>query len=63
MADTNARVPDGATGVLVLASGVVLFGRGFGAVGSAVGDNRAVDVEKGVIRAFDARDGALSGER
>ena len=38
MADTNARVPDGATGVLVLASGVVLFGRGFGAVGSAVGE-------------------------
>ncbi|PXA87059.1 carbamoyl phosphate synthase small subunit [Nostoc sp. 3335mG] len=38
MADTNARVPDGATGVLVLASGVVLFGRGFGAVGAAVGE-------------------------
>ena len=38
MADTNARVPEGATGVLVLASGVVLFGRGFGAVGSAVGE-------------------------
>ena len=38
MADTNTRVPDGATGVLVLASGVVLFGRGFGAVGSAVGE-------------------------
>ncbi|MDH7637593.1 glutamine-hydrolyzing carbamoyl-phosphate synthase small subunit [Sphingomonas oryzagri] len=38
MADTNTRVPDGATGVLVLASGVVLFGRGFGAVGQAVGE-------------------------
>ena len=38
MADTNARVPEGATGVLVLASGVVLFGRGFGAIGSAVGE-------------------------
>jgi carbamoyl-phosphate synthase small subunit len=38
MADTNARVPDGATGVLVLASGVVLFGRGFGATGAAVGE-------------------------
>lgn len=28
-------------------------------VGSAIGDNRAVDVERGVIRAFDARNGAL----
>ena len=27
-------------------------------VGSSVGDNRAVDVERGVIRAFDARSGA-----
>jgi quinoprotein glucose dehydrogenase len=27
-------------------------------VGSAIGDNRAVDVERGVIRAFDARNGA-----
>ena len=30
--------PDGATGVLVLADGAVLWGRGFGAVGSAVGE-------------------------
>ncbi len=28
-------------------------------VGSAIGDNRAADVERGVIRAFDARSGAL----
>ena len=28
-------------------------------VGSAIGDNRAVSVERGVIRAFDARSGAL----
>jgi quinoprotein glucose dehydrogenase len=28
-------------------------------VGSAIGDNRASDVERGVIRAFDARSGAL----
>ncbi|HEY0314712.1 MAG TPA: glutamine-hydrolyzing carbamoyl-phosphate synthase small subunit, partial [Sphingomonas sp.] len=38
MADTHARVPEGATGVLVLASGELLFGRGFGAVGAAVGE-------------------------
>jgi carbamoyl-phosphate synthase small subunit len=38
MADANARVPAGATGVLVLASGQMLFGRGFGAVGAAVGE-------------------------
>jgi carbamoyl-phosphate synthase small subunit len=38
MADTNARVPDGATGVLALADGTLLFGRGFGAVGAAVGE-------------------------
>ncbi|WP_026359739.1 glutamine-hydrolyzing carbamoyl-phosphate synthase small subunit [Sphingomonas sp. PR090111-T3T-6A] len=39
MAETEpVRVPQGATGVLVLASGDVLFGRGFGAVGSAVGE-------------------------
>ena len=37
MAETT-RVPDGATGCLVLASGAVIFGRGFGAVGSAVGE-------------------------
>ncbi len=28
-------------------------------VGSAIGDNRAVQVERGVVRAFDARSGAL----
>ena len=39
MAETEpARVPQGATGVLVLASGQVIFGRGFGAVGAAVGE-------------------------
>lgn len=39
MAETDpVRVPQGATGVLVLASGDVLFGRGFGAVGAAVGE-------------------------
>ena len=38
MADTPARVPDGATGVLALADGTVLFGRGFGAIGAAVGE-------------------------
>ncbi|MAW99639.1 MAG: carbamoyl phosphate synthase small subunit [Sphingomonas sp.] len=31
-------MPDGATGVLVLASGAVLWGRGFGAEGAAVGE-------------------------
>ena len=30
--------PKGATGVLVLASGEVIWGRGFGAEGSAVGE-------------------------
>ena len=39
MAETEpARVPQGATGVLVLASGEMIFGRGFGAVGAAVGE-------------------------
>ncbi|WP_260599235.1 glutamine-hydrolyzing carbamoyl-phosphate synthase small subunit [Sphingomonas endolithica] len=43
MADTKpiampAKAPDGATGVLVLASGDVAWGRGFGAEGSAVGE-------------------------
>ncbi|MFD1611214.1 glutamine-hydrolyzing carbamoyl-phosphate synthase small subunit [Sphingomonas tabacisoli] len=39
MADaTPLRVPDGATGVLVLASGDVIWGRGFGAEGEAVGE-------------------------
>jgi carbamoyl-phosphate synthase small subunit len=33
-----AKAPDGATGVLVLASGDVAWGRGFGAEGSAVGE-------------------------
>ncbi|RSV17691.1 carbamoyl-phosphate synthase small subunit [Sphingomonas sp. ABOLG] len=35
---THAPQPDGATGVLVLATGDVLWGRGFGAEGQAVGE-------------------------
>src|SRR6476661_9930346 len=35
---TNAAQPKGATGVLVLADGSVVWGKGFGAVGSAVGE-------------------------
>mgnify|MGYP002780956754 CR=1 FL=1 len=39
MADaTSSRAPDGATGVLVLASGDVAWGRGFGAEGETVGE-------------------------
>lgn len=40
MADpaTSRVQPDGATGVLVLADGTVIWGRGFGATGSAVGE-------------------------
>ena len=39
MADaTPTRAPEGATGVLVLASGDVIWGRGFGADGEAVGE-------------------------
>ena len=39
MADAQYPVvPEGATGVLVLADGSVVFGRGFGAVGEAVGE-------------------------
>lgn len=39
MADaTPLRAPEGATGVLVLASGDVVWGRGFGAEGEAVGE-------------------------
>ena len=39
MADTNPlAMPAGATGVLVLANGDVIGGRGFGAEGSAVGE-------------------------
>ncbi len=39
MADAKAvTVPEGATGVLVLASGDVIWGRGFGAEGQAVGE-------------------------
>ena len=34
---TYPNVPKGATGVLVLADGTVIFGRGFGATGEAVG--------------------------
>ncbi len=35
---TYPNVPKGATGVLVLADGTVIFGRGFGATGDAVGE-------------------------
>ena len=39
MADPNSsRAPSGATGVLVLASGEVVWGRGFGGEGQAVGE-------------------------
>ena len=39
MADPNSsRAPSGATGVLVLASGEVVWGRGFGAEGQSVGE-------------------------
>ena len=39
MADPNSsRAPSGATGVLVLASGEVVWGRGFGAEGQGVGE-------------------------
>ncbi len=39
MADANPlHAPEGATGVLVLASGEILWGRGFGAEGEAVGE-------------------------
>jgi carbamoyl-phosphate synthase small subunit len=39
MADpTTTRAPSGATAVLVLASGQIIWGRGFGATGSAVGE-------------------------
>jgi carbamoyl-phosphate synthase small subunit len=39
MADPlSTRAPSGATGVLVLASGQVIWGRGFGAEGTAVGE-------------------------
>jgi carbamoyl-phosphate synthase small subunit len=37
MADARAR-PDGATGVLALADGALIWGRGFGADGAAVGE-------------------------
>ena len=35
---SSTYVPNGATGVLVLADGTCIFGRGFGAVGDAVGE-------------------------
>jgi carbamoyl-phosphate synthase small subunit len=39
VAETDAvRPPEGATGVLVLADGTMLWGHGFGAEGSAVGE-------------------------
>ena len=37
-ATSHAPQPAGATGVLVLADGSVLWGKGFGATGSAVGE-------------------------
>ena len=37
-ASSHASGPEGATGVLVLADGSMVWGRGFGAVGSAVGE-------------------------
>ena len=37
-APSHAQQPNGATGVLVLADGTVIWGRGFGAVGEAVGE-------------------------
>ncbi|GGE77540.1 glutamine-hydrolyzing carbamoyl-phosphate synthase small subunit [Sphingomonas prati] len=38
MAETDPARPDGATGVLVLADGKTIWGRGFGAEGAAVGE-------------------------
>ncbi len=39
MADTNIpAAPKGATGILVLADGTIVWGRGFGATGAAVGE-------------------------
>ncbi|SNS04905.1 carbamoyl-phosphate synthase small subunit [Sphingomonas laterariae] len=38
MAETDHARPEGATGVLVLADGSVIWGRGFGAEGDAVGE-------------------------
>ena len=38
LASSMASRPEGATGVLVLADGSAIWGRGFGAVGSAVGE-------------------------
>jgi carbamoyl-phosphate synthase small subunit len=37
-APSHAQQPNGATGVLVLADGTVVWGKGFGAVGEAVGE-------------------------
>src|SRR6187551_1664987 len=37
-ASSSAPQPKGATGVLVLADGTVVWGKGFGAAGSAVGE-------------------------
>ena len=36
--DHNPAAPEGATGILVLADGTIIWGRGFGATGSAVGE-------------------------
>ena len=37
-ASSHAPQPEGATGILVLADGTVVWGRGFGAIGEAVGE-------------------------
>jgi quinoprotein glucose dehydrogenase len=48
----NERGDYGVTSPPVVVDGLVI-------TGSAIGDNRGVDVESGVVRAFDARDGRL----
>jgi quinoprotein glucose dehydrogenase len=72
-ADTGKLCPDfGANGQVDLTRGIDLRDLGnyqmtsapavagdVVIVGSSIGDNRAVDVERGIVRAFDARSGAL----
>ena len=71
-ARTGDRCPDfGSHGTVDLSRGIDRFARGeYGltspplvagdlvVVGSAIGDNRRRDVESGIVRAFDARDGS-----
>lgn len=52
----NVRIRD--TGAYLVTSPPAIYGN-LVIVGSAIGDNRAVSVERGVIRAFNARSGAL----